>query len=883
MGVSDVVLVLGMHRSGTSAVTGVLTKLGADKPKHLMPANPQNERGFFESVPFMEFHDELLASAGTRWNDWRIFNPSWYSSPVAAQLRRQAIALFEKEFEGSALPILKDPRVCRFMPFWFDVLREMNATAHVVMPIRSPLDVAQSLKVHHGLSLTYGLLMWLRHTIDAEWQSRSSLRSIFTWREFRGDWRSVCDRIAVETKLSWPRQSDRVGHEIDQFLTKDLVHHETDDAALAVHSAVHEWTLRTYEALVQLSYNSQSNSALATLDDVRAKLDQASRLFGQLLVETEVDLDEAREQTQKIVRERDVLHARHREIAAEKTASFAEISARAGAAERSHADAVRARDALQVAHEETKAALRAREQELVERTGALAELTQRFESALADAVRERDGHVEALTAAAAERERLGASATFATTELQNLHVRLAEKETATTTLMANLAAIERDREELARRLTASFAEREEIRGINERLVLEVAAKDDGLEKIETERAELTTLLEDAVRARDALQVAHEETKAALRAREQELVERTGALAELTQRFESALADAVRERDGHVEALTAAAAERERLGASATFATTELQNLHVRLAEKETATTTLMANLAAIERDREELARRLTASFAEREEIRGINERLVLEVAAKDDGLEKIETERAELTTLLEEADAQRHDLLIRSEQTMNELHRAHENVSERANANARAMAETESAHKSQVRALRAGLIDAEAALASMEADANRKGVTRWIPTSARLRFIAKRLLESGLFDVEYYRAQLPDAFAKMAPGSRKVALAAAAHYVKIGFRIGARPNPLFDTRWYLDRNEDVLRAGVNALLHYWLDGWRDGRDPSPDFQTRYYLETNPDVRASGINPLIHYLRHGREEGRPPVPQPAHDGVEARRA
>ena len=187
--VTDVVLVLGMHRSGTSAVAGALTKLGGGLPKHLMAAHSSNPRGFFESVALMNFHDELLESAGSNWRDWRLFNPGWNQSPVVADFRRRAKELFIEEFRGSALPLLKDPRICRFVPFWLDVLNEMRTTPHVVMPIRSPLDVAQSLKNVHGLSLTHGLLLWLRHVLDAESQKRNVARSIFTWKDFRSGYK----------------------------------------------------------------------------------------------------------------------------------------------------------------------------------------------------------------------------------------------------------------------------------------------------------------------------------------------------------------------------------------------------------------------------------------------------------------------------------------------------------------------------------------------------------------------------------------------------------------------------------------------------------------------------------------------------------------------
>ena len=61
----DALLVLGMHRGGTSAVAGALTKLGGKAPNTLMPADAFNTRGYFKCVTLYHFHDELLASAGS--------------------------------------------------------------------------------------------------------------------------------------------------------------------------------------------------------------------------------------------------------------------------------------------------------------------------------------------------------------------------------------------------------------------------------------------------------------------------------------------------------------------------------------------------------------------------------------------------------------------------------------------------------------------------------------------------------------------------------------------------------------------------------------------------------------------------------------------------
>src|SRR5271170_3761934 len=72
---AQALLVLGTHRSGTSAFTRVFSLLGADLPKSMLGANPTNEAGHWESEDLIAIHDDLLATAGSRWDDWRAFNP----------------------------------------------------------------------------------------------------------------------------------------------------------------------------------------------------------------------------------------------------------------------------------------------------------------------------------------------------------------------------------------------------------------------------------------------------------------------------------------------------------------------------------------------------------------------------------------------------------------------------------------------------------------------------------------------------------------------------------------------------------------------------------------------------------------------------------------
>ena len=77
-----------------------------------------------------------------------------------------------------------------------------------------------------------------------------------------------------------------------------------------------------------------------------------------------------------------------------------------------------------------------------------------------------------------------------------------------------------------------------------------------------------------------------------------------------------------------------------------------------------------------------------------------------------------------------------------------------------------------------------------------------------------------------------------------------------------------RASGLFDEAWYRGAYPDVARLGeIDPLDHFLWLGWRLGRRPGPAFDTRHYCRRYPDIGGAGVNPLLHYLRHGRAEKR----------------
>src|SRR5204862_3614262 len=93
------ILVLGMHRSGTSAVTRVLNLLGADLGRRLMPPMPDNnETGFWENLDAVDIDERLLTGIGRSWHDVRDMPASWLQSAAAAEAGVAIKGLIQAEF-----------------------------------------------------------------------------------------------------------------------------------------------------------------------------------------------------------------------------------------------------------------------------------------------------------------------------------------------------------------------------------------------------------------------------------------------------------------------------------------------------------------------------------------------------------------------------------------------------------------------------------------------------------------------------------------------------------------------------------------------------------------------------------------------------------------
>ena len=823
-----------MHRSGTSACTRTISLLGADLPTNLMPPQPgNNEAGFWESMDVYQLNDEILASAGSCWDDWLPFNPDWSTGGAASAFRERALSILEHDFGTSSLFVLKDPRICRLLPFWLEVLKTFNAEPKCLIIIRNPLEVAASLRLRDGFSPVKSHAIWLRHMLDVEHYSRSFSRAFLRYDDLLTDWRRVVSRLSAELGLRWPRRSATVEVEIDKFLDGRHRHHALGEDRVKSHPDLAVWIKDAFQAFIDLDVGNNPGEAEHQLDRIREEFDLACQLLGSLARSEEMARSEYEASTT------DRLHASEAR-AAESLSRVTDL------------------EALVEKQEAENCTLTQTAKHRDERIAELIALAKERESHLLD-LKENSNQLETRFG---ELEALANQRATLIAELKTL-VSRREEENRTLTQTTNY------QDERIAELTAFVKEREtfirELKEISSQLKGCFAKQQEEIHTLiqvtnhQDERiSELTALVKDPRSLSDEIKFISSQTETRVGELEELALQRASRITELeiltVQRGVTIakledLADQRATRIHEFEVLVDQSATRiHELEVLADNRATRIHELEVLADQRAT-------RIGELEGLADQRATRIG-------ELEGLADQRATRIGELEGLADQRATRIGELEGLAHHAD-QRHAELESQLMQLQEAAKARIEINQallfKLNAIqlsaswqlARPLHGVESRWPGLVR----GLAAVEK-LAWWTATAQLSG-------QLSLRRQSQALLTQGLFDLGWYIQQNPDVVLQ---GMNPIL-----HWLVAGWQQGRNPNPLFDINWYLQHNSDVRQANINPLIHYIQTGASQGRLPHPLFDTRWYLDHNPDAANSTLNPLAHYLRSHPSERRDPHP------------
>lgn len=223
-GAKRLVVVLGMHRSGTSAAARALQALGIDLGDRLEPPDAAvNAKGYFEDMDLVALDDEMLAAVD---RDWASLVAT--TADDVERLRRlgyieRAAALLRTKLRADRTFGCKDPRMAKLLDVWAEVFRSEALDVRYVFAVRNPLSVARSIARRDGFAAEAAYELWLEHVV-------ACLHFLAGERAVAVDF----DLLLAEPRRQLQRLADAVGHEIDPaaadefthgFLAEDLRHH----------------------------------------------------------------------------------------------------------------------------------------------------------------------------------------------------------------------------------------------------------------------------------------------------------------------------------------------------------------------------------------------------------------------------------------------------------------------------------------------------------------------------------------------------------------------------------------------------------------------------------------------------------------------------------
>ena len=243
-------VVLGMHRSGTSAITRALEVFDINLGSELMPpVESANAKGYFEDIEINALNIEMLHSIGIEWYSLKSVSDKDVDFLNQEGYFLKAVDILRKKTSQFELYGIKDPRITKLLPFWGAVFEHCGFDINYVIATRNPISVAHSLYKREAFKYERSYLLWLTHVLSGLAHTQNNQkRLLIDYDVLLKQPKQTLKRVADFFSLTINTQSLKTYSE--DFLDSSLQHTAYKVEDLTLHDACPRLVAEVYAELI---------------------------------------------------------------------------------------------------------------------------------------------------------------------------------------------------------------------------------------------------------------------------------------------------------------------------------------------------------------------------------------------------------------------------------------------------------------------------------------------------------------------------------------------------------------------------------------------------------------------------------------------------------
>jgi hypothetical protein len=223
-----IVVVLGMHRSGTSLCSHILSMLGVDMADDV-GSGDSNQKGHWERWEIVGLHDEILALF-----DRGFFTPqhdfplptAWWAEPKVRAVQSRIESFLTARMPATGLFGFKDPRTARLLPLWLQIFKNLNLAPRFVLCLRAPSQIARSLRQRDGLDLATGEYRALVYVADCFRYIPGRELCIVDYEKWFDNYADNLNGLRDFLDIEWDQSETDLAAAVTGIVERDLRHSE---------------------------------------------------------------------------------------------------------------------------------------------------------------------------------------------------------------------------------------------------------------------------------------------------------------------------------------------------------------------------------------------------------------------------------------------------------------------------------------------------------------------------------------------------------------------------------------------------------------------------------------------------------------------------------